>query len=466
MRGITAVIQWVSTIIVIRLLRPEDLGLVAMAIVYIEFARLISEFGLSTLIVQRRALTDHQTAQLGTLSVMFGTLLFAVSIALAPVIAAFFREPAVRGIVITLGITFPIGALAAFPSSLLRRDLAFSTLALVNGVERISQAVVTVSLAIAGYGYWSIVFGAVVAKVIRAAAAWASRPHRLAFPNQLDTIKDELWFGWHVVVTRITLYVRRLSDVAIVGRLFSTATLGAYNVAWTLARAPADRGMIVVSQVTPSIFAAAQHDAAALRRYLRILTEGAALFAFPAAVGLSIVGDDFVRLLFGERWIAAIGPLRILAIAAAFDPLMPFLSQILIATNHPKRNMQFAVATAVVMPIFLYVGSRWGVMGMALAWLVGQPLIAIPVLARQALRTIGMSWTEYGGSLKAAALGSAATAAGLLVIRAVLPGEWPLALRFLIQVSTGVAIYGVGVFPPYRSRIRRFTSLMKAAHAS
>ena len=145
---------------------------------------------------------------------------------------------------------------------------------------------------------------------------------------------------------------------------------------------------------------------------------------------------------------------------------MPFLSQILIATNHPKRNMQFAVTTAVVMPILLYVGSRWGVMGMALAWLVGQPLIAIPVLARQALRTIGMSWTEYGGSLKAAALGSAATAAGLLVIRAVLPGEWPLALRFLIQVSTGVAIYGVGVFPTYRSRIRKFTSLMGAAHAS
>ena len=128
--------------------------------------------------------------------------------------------------------------------------------------------------------------------------------------------------------------------------------------------------------------------------------------------------------------------------------------------------MRFAVTTAVVMPILFYVGSFWGVMGIAVAWLVGQPLIAIPVLARQALRQIEMSWAEYGSSLKPAAVGAAATAAGLLVIRAVLPGEWPLALRFIIQVSPGVAIYGVGVFPRYRSRIRKFKSLLKAPHAS
>lgn len=466
MRGVTAVVQWVSTIIVIRLLRPEDYGLVAMATAYIGFAKLVTEFGLSTLIVQRRGLTEHQIAQLGTVSIMFGSLLFGVSVVIAPVIASFFREPAVRGIVIMLGITFPLGAVAAFPSSLLMRDLEFSTLALLNGVERISQAVITASLAIAGYGYWSIVLGAVVAKVIRAGTAWAKRPHRLAFPSNLDTIKDELWFGWHVVVTRVTLYVRRFSEVAIVGRLFGTAILGAYNVAWTLARAPLDRGIAVINSVTPSIFAGAQDDAAALRRYLRILTEGASLFAFPAAVGLAVVADDFVLLVFGERWMGAIGPLRILALAAAFNAITPFLSQVLIATNQPKRNMQFAVASAVVMPILFYAGSFWGVLGVALAWLVGQPLITATVLARQALRQIGMSWTEYGDSLKPAALGSVATAAGVLAIRAVLPGEWSLTLRFVIQATAGIAIYGVGVFPTYRARIRSLKSLMNTRPAS
>ena len=222
----------------------------------------------------------------------------------------------------------------------------------------------------------------------------------------------------------------------------------------------------LVSEVTPSVLAAAQHDAAALRRYLRILTEGVAFFAFPAAVGLAVVADDFVLLVLGERWMATTGPLRILALAAALRSITPFLSQILLATNQPKRNMQFGLSAAVVLPILFLVGSNWGMTGVALVWLVGHPLVVIPILLRHALRSVDMPARVYVRILLPAALASAVTAASVLLVRTALPTDWPLAARFAIEVSTGIVTYGVGVLPVYRSRLRAFLSLLRSGRSS
>ena len=461
MRGMTQAVQWLSALFVIRLLSPSDYGLVGMATAYLGLVKMLSEFGLGAAVIQHHDMTKSQIARLSGMSVIFATFFALVSIALSGSIAAFFGQPEVRKIIMVLSVTFLFAGLDVVPRSLLKRDLRFRHLAGVQASENLTYAVTTLVLAHLGFAYWSLVLGAVAGSLARMVVANVMRGHAIAWPSDLTTIRTELRFGWHVVAARFAIYVRHFADITIVGRVLGTQALGAYQVARMMANISVDRVTDLVSEVTPAVLAAARHDNASMRRYLRIVTEGIAFLSFPATFGMAIVADDFVRLVFGERWLATITPLRILAVAGALRSITPILSQVLIAKDEARLNMQFTVASAIVIPALLLFGTQWGVTGVAAGWLIGHPLVMIPTVQRHALRVVGMSLGEYLGSLRAAAVASAATVLVVIGVRAVMPHDWPLALRFGLEVGAGVAAYALFVFRAYRTRLSSFISLIR-----
>lgn len=461
-RTLTQSVQWIAALLVVRLLTPEDYGLVAMAGAYFGLVRMFSEFGLGAAIVQRRDLTESQVARLGGFSILSGTILALVSLAASGLVAAFFGEPRVQNIVMVLSVTFVLTGVDVVPRSLLRRDLDFRRLAWIQASQNFSFAGLSLTLAAIGFGYWSLVLAGLGGSMVRMTMALAVRRHPVAFPREIDTIRSELWFGAHVVVTQLALYIRQFSDVLVVGRVLGTEALGAYNVAWQQANVIVERVSPIVSEVSAAVLAASQNDRAGLRRYVKMFTEGIALLAFPATFGLAVVADDFVALIFGDEWLPAIGPLRILALVAAFRSITPVLSQVLIATDQAKKNMQFAVAGSVVIPAMLYVGSRWGITGVALGWLVGHPLVMGTVLLRYALQTTELSLMGYLSALRAPAIACGGMVAAVIAVRAAMPLDWPLWLRFILEVGTGVAVYGGWMFSAYRKRFQSFLAVLRS----
>lgn len=463
MRGITQTVQWLAAILVVRLLTPADYGLVAMATAYLGLVQMFSEFGLDAAIVQRRNLTDDQVARLGGVSVLVGTALAVLSVLLSGIVARFFHEPRVERIVIVLAVSFVFSGIDVVPRSLLKRDLQFKRLAWVQASQNITYAGASLSLAALGFGYWSLVLGGLAGAFIRMIAAVASRRHPVAWPRDIQSISDELWFGWHVVVSQFAFYIRKFSDILVVGRILGREALGAYNVGWTQANLPVDRVIPLVSEVVPSVLAKTQDDLPALRRYVRIFTSGLAFLSFPATLGLALVADHFVLLIFGDQWVATINPLRILAFVAAVRSITPILSQVLIAKDQAKKNMRFALAAALILPLFFYIGSHWGITGVAMGWLIGQPLIMVTMLLRQALRAAEMPLREYLRALRPPVVTSIAMAVAVLGVRFVMPASLPLALRFAIEVALGVAVYVGAVFGIYRDRLRGLLTAVRAA---
>ena len=463
MRTVTQAIQWAAALIVVRLLTPTDYGLVGMATAYLGLVRLLSEFGLGAAVIQHRELSEDQVARISGFSVLFASGFAALSIAVSPLVASFFGEVAVRNIVIVLSTTFVFAGLDVVPRSLLKRDLKFRTLALVQASENLTFAVTSLTLAALGAGYWSLVLSAVAASFVRLVASYLARAHRIAWPRRLDSISDELWFGWHVVLSRLGIYVRRFADITIVGRILGTQALGLYNVARMMATLVVERVNDLIAEVTPSVLAAAKHDNASLRRYLRMVTEGVALLSFPATLGMAVVADDFVLLVFGERWAPAITPMRFLAVAGALRSLTPILSQVLIAKERAKLNMQFTWTSAIVIPSLLIVGTRWGITGVGAAWLIGHPLVMLPTALRSTLKAVEMPLRDYLAALRPAAVAAVFTVLVVLGVRAVMPGHWPLPVRFGIEVGAGAATYGIGIMAFYRERMKAFVALLKSA---
>jgi len=463
-RWVTQVATWASTVIVVRLLSPEDYGLVGLAALYLGIVTLLSEFGIGTTIVALRHLSASQHAQINTLSLMFGGLSFAVSCAAAPLLAWFFDAPELTGVVIAMSTMFVVTGARVVPQALLQRDMRFRDLALNDGLQAIVLAVGSVVFAFLGFRYWTLVLSALLGALL--STVGVLRLVRVGFERpQWGTLGPALTFSKQTIVSRLAWYVYQNADFLVVGKLFGKELTGVYRVAWDLTSTPLEKITSMVSRVTPSVLSAAQHDPATLRRYLLRITEALAMVTFPATVGMGLVAGDLVPLLLTEKWGAMVVPLQLLAVAAAIRSVTPILPQILTVIGENRRTMRLNVLGAVVMPIAFWVGSRWGTVGIAAMWLVVYPVALVVPMARIVFRQLGMGAGEYWRALAPAITGVVVMCAVVWGVRSVVPPELSRTLRLTIDVGVGATAYLGSILAFHRARVTAMVAGLRAARA-
>jgi O-antigen/teichoic acid export membrane protein len=463
-KGLTQLLSWASTIVVARLLSPEDFGLVAMATVYIGLTALVTEFGLGSAIVALRDLSEDMLAQLHTVALLVGLAAFAVSCAVAYPLSRFFSAPELALVVVALSCSLVLDALRTVPTALLARALRFKYLALLEALKAIVAVSLTVGLAAVGAKHWALVLGNVLAALVVTLVLLALRPQRFARPR-VRALKSTLTFSSQLLVGQLAWYGYTNADFLIAGRVLGKIALGEYTLAWTMSSTPAEKIMAVFSRVMPPMLAAVKHDSKALRRYVFLFTEGFANLIVPASVGLALVAPDFVILAFGAKWSAAILPLRLLSCHLPFHLLAVILFSALYAKGEAKYPMRVSLYALVTLPPAFYLaGTRWGTAGIAAVWLVVYPLILLPLYSR-ALRTLGIRVTEYLAHLRPTLASAAMMTVVVLTIRALLPASWPLAALFSIQVASGAAAYVAAALVLQRRRLQVLADFYRAVRS-
>ena len=453
------ILSWVSMLVVARLLFPSDFGLVGMAAVYLSFAQKLSEFGFGSAVIALRELTDDDIAQINTLSVFSGVAGFLISCAAAIPLGWFFRTSQLPAIVVVMSAVFVMSGFQTVPYSLLQRGLRFRLLSIMEAVTAVGQALGTLVLALLGLGYWALVLGNIIGAAVSTGLNVAFCPRGFARPH-LGTIQRTAKFSGQLLVARLAWSFYSVADFLVAGRVLGAAPLGAYTFAWNLATMPVEKVWTLVGRVTPALFSAVQNEHAALRRYLRTLTESLALITLPMTLGLALTAHEFVNLVLGEKWVGVIAPLELLSVYASFRSITTLLPEVLIVLRETRFVMWNTLVAAVLLPCTFYLGSTWGTVGIAWGWIIAYPFIAVP-LYRRAFRRIGMSVREYLGALRPALNGSLAMAGLVLLLRWILPGDWPLYLRFLLEVVTGAMTYGLVMITFHRDRVDAFWSLIQ-----
>jgi PST family polysaccharide transporter len=199
-----------------------------------------------------------------------------------------------------------------------------------------------------------------------------------------------------------------------------------------------------------------------MRRYLLSLTEGLALITFPVVCGLAFVADDFVLLALGERWHAVVLPLQILAAFTAIRSITPLLPHILNVTNGTRFGMYNSVFGAALGVAAFYIGSFWGVAGIALAWVIVHPIVMSPLFV-WVFRALRISVGDYLVALYPALSSTLAMAAILLGIRQLVPGDWLPVTRFGLQVVLGGTAYAVTILLFHWKRVQTFLNIVRTA---
>jgi O-antigen/teichoic acid export membrane protein len=459
MKWIIQGVTWISTIVVARLLTPEDYGIVAMASLLMGLLTLLSEAGIGLAVVTMRDLTSRQISQVNGLSIIAGITGTVIAVAASQPLAFFFQSPPLSTVVIVMSLGFAVSAFRVIPYALLQREMRFRLLALIDGFTAVLAAAVMILLAWLGFRYWTLVIGGLVTLGVSTVLALIKRPHPIAWPRR--DIAAAARFSGHTLVSRLAWYAYSNADFAIAGRILGQAALGAYGFAWKLAMLPVEKVTAMVTRVTSAVFASLQHDHAELRRYLLNITEGIAIVTFPMTIGLALVADTLVPLVLGDQWLSMIVPLQIIALYASVRTITPLLPQILTATRETRYNMWNNVFAAVLLPVAFVIGAQWGIIGIALAWVVAHPIILFGQY-RKAFSVIGMPPLAYLRCLWPAVSSTLLMVGAVLLVKWTGAGRVSAPLGLALQIAAGGVAYAGAVLLLHGVRLRTFYRTLRS----
>lgn len=363
-------LSFVTTIILARLLLPEEFGLVGYATVVIDYLDVLNTLGMGAAIISRKDKIEEASNIAFYSSVTLSIVLYCLAWAAAPYAAIYFSEPAVTPLLRVIAVTLPIYALGAIPGAHIQKNLRFKIKIIPDFSRSFGKGLVSVLLAWAGFGVWSLIWGQLVSAVIVVILYWILgnwRPTRV-FDRQVS--KEMLTFGGHIVAIGFIGVLLNNVDYLIVGRVLGAAALGYYTLAYRMPELVIRTINLGVDQVAHPILATLQWDQDGLRSVYRNYLRYTSLAILPAGVGLAILSTPIVRVFYSTEWLASIPVMRWIAIAVMVAAMGHIPGVLYKAINRPDILNKLALIKLPLTIAMLWYGTRWGIVGVALGHVV------------------------------------------------------------------------------------------------
>jgi PST family polysaccharide transporter len=312
-------LQLAAVAVLARLLTPSDFGVVAAAGTIVGLTGIFVNLGVAPAIVQRRDLTQDHINTGFTMSVVMG-IAFGAGFALAaPWIAQFYRMPHLTEVLRVLSLVFPIASFGLVASALLSRDMRFKRIGIRNTISYLlGYGAVSISLALLGFGVWSLVFGQLFQTALQAIQNITTARQKLRFGWNGQARRDLLAYGVGHTLARIGNYIANQADNVIVGRVMGPAALGFYSRAYQFISMPANLFGTVTNLVLFPAMSAVQDDRKKLERAYRQSLAIIAMATLPVSGLLFVAAPEAVGVLLGDKWAAVIHPFQVLVLSLVF----------------------------------------------------------------------------------------------------------------------------------------------------
>jgi PST family polysaccharide transporter len=367
--------------ILARLLTPSDFGLIAMVTVFSSFVSIFANFGLTSAIVQKKEVSDETLSSTFWINIGLGALLTLAFAASAPLIAAFFAEPRLTPLVVLISTTFFISSFGQVQTALLTKRLNFKALAVISIAATGVSGVISIALAFAGYGVWSLAWLAVLSAFVTVVVTcvytrWV--PH---FLLGLQGVKGLLGFGANLTGFSFVNYFARNADNLLIGKFLGAAPLGFYNLAYNLLLFPLNNISNVIGSVMFPALSIIQHDKQLVREAYVTANRYIAVVTFPLLMWLLVAAPQLITVVFGPKWISAIVLVQILALTGMIQSIGTNVGWIYMSQGRTDTMLKWGIFAASIALISFAVGLRWGVEGVAIAYAIASYLLAYPGFA-------------------------------------------------------------------------------------
>lgn len=452
-QGVKFFFSMAATVVLARLLAPDDYGLIGMAAVVTGFVSLFKDMGLSQATVQREEVTAAQVSTLFWVNVAVSVGVMLVTAALAPAVAWFYGEPRLTLITVGYAAGFLAGGLTVQHEALLRRQMRFGALAALELGSLLAGLAAAIALAWRGAGYWALVANQLVYGVVYAAGAWGVSRWKPGRPVRGSGVRSMLAFGGNLTGFQVVNYFGSNLDNLLVGRFWGPRQLGLYAKAYQLLLLPIDQINTPVAGVSVPALARLTGEPERYRAaYMRIL-EKLTLVTMPLAAFMVVTSDWLVRLVLGPQWDETGRIFMILGFGALLLPVHNSMGWLFMTQGRAREMFHWSFIDVAMKVSLILAGLPWGATGVAFG-IVARVYLQAPLLYWYVGRRGPVRAGDIYRAATPAACAAVCTLAALAALRALIPSVPPLAgLAASLGVTACATLFALVCLPKGRAAL-------------
>lgn len=434
-------LQMVVSIVVARLLSPEDFGVMAILTFFTSLALVMVDSGFSQTLIRKDNPSKEDYRAVFAFNIAASVVLYALLVAGAPMVARYYRLPIIAEIAPVLFLLLPVNALCVIQNTIFTREFRFRLLSQATFTASFVAGVVAIAMALAGCGVWSLVGQRVATLAVKTLILWIKSDWRPSRHFSMRPVREMAPFSLRLLTTDLIASIYNNISQMFIGKIYSADTLGFFNQAQKFKDLPLTSAMQSVQSVTyPALSQIGNQRDKFAESYRQVLMV-VAFMLFPVMMGIAAVAEDLFALLLGEKWMPTVPYLRILCLTGLFQPLAMICYNILKVKSNGAIILRLEIAKKALMTLLLAITIPHSVM--AVAW--GLALMSFCEFVINFAAS--MRYTSLGVWRMVRTLLPTALITGVMFLAVAFVGQqmegFNVVARLVAEVATGVVLYTV-----------------------
>lgn len=452
-------LQMVVSVVVARMLVPEDFGVMAILTFFTAVALVVVDSGFSQTLLRKKEPTNDDYKSVFLFNMAVSAVLYLLLVAASPLLARYYNLHIINKIAPVLFLLLPINALGIIQNTRLAREFRFGVLSRINFIASLVAGVAAMAIAVCGGGVWALVAQRLLVVTTKSLLLWWRGGWRGEGSFNSSAWCDMAPFSFRLMSTDIVSTVYNNVAQLFIGKIYSADTLGYFNQAQKIKDLPVQSAVLSVQSVTyPALAKIRDDERKFAESYRKVLLINIFVMA-PAVVGMSAVAEPLFRVLLGERWLPTVPYFEIIALSGVFYPLAMVAYNVLKVHSNGSILFRLELLKKAIMTAVLALTIPHSTMAIAYG-LVAMTIVEFVVNFAATRRYTSLSWWRMARTLAPSLL---LTAVMYISVRAVgyysagLAAIWQL----LMQIAVGVVVYTFGAWVCRLEALKEFISTVK-----
>ncbi|PQA52730.1 MOP flippase family protein [Siphonobacter curvatus] len=394
---IMAVTQILRISILTRYLDKSDFGLIAIVTFVMSFMDLFNDMGLTSAILYKKDISAKEYASLYWLNLLVSILMYILVLIISPFISEFYNQPLLKVLVPLLSLNLIISAIGRQFKTIENKNLLFKNVSIVELSGVIVAFIIAVIMAVRGYGVYSLVYPTIIQYLVvnLTFLLIGLKKYGLLIHFELKETKPFLRIGGYQVGGQIFNYLNRDLDILLIGNLFSAEVLGGYSLAKQLVFRPAQIINPILTKVASPALAKFQDNIELLKiNYLKLINivSNVNILVY---VGIMVFSPLLVKIMYGNGFEDIVVLVRILSVYMILRAIGNPVGSLVAATGRTDLEFYWNFITLFIMPLFIYVGSKLGIVEVTISLDIAMIILFVPNWKLLINKLTGATLQEY-----------------------------------------------------------------------
>ena len=371
------ILQIGITILLARLLEPEDFGLIGMVYIFVLVSSVIVDGGFAAALVYKKNIDSADKSTVFYTNIIISLLLYLLIFIFSESIASFYNQPQLKTIVRWLGLSIILASFNIVHYAMYSRKMNFKTPAKINLLALVISGTTAIIIALMGGRVWALVVQNIMMTATTVLAFWIYDPWKPIRIFRFKALKSLFSYGSNLMIAAIINQLFHNIYYVLIGKLYSPTALGYYSQANKIQSIPSSKIQQVMRKTTFPVFVSLSDQSKELENYFYKLFKTSALINFPALLLIALLSKDIVILLLTSKWEPIIPYLELLCYSSLFLPFFALSSNAVLCKGKSFLNLKIELLKNIIIILNIVIVIRWGILGLIIGQIINSILFLI-----------------------------------------------------------------------------------------